>query len=929
MALLEKIFGNQNAKELKKIQPIVDEINGLEDSFRTLSDTELKNKTAEFKKRLQNGETVDDILPEAFANVREAARRVLGQRHYDVQLMGGIVLHRGMIAEMRTGEGKTLTSTLPVYLNSLTGDGVHIVTVNDYLARRDADWMGTLYHWLGLTIGCIQNQRISYLFDPGYQTRMQEEEAAKGITENEEDAEASWKVDMDNLRLVERAESYKADITYGTNNEFGFDYLRDNMVQDVSEKTQGKLAYAIIDEVDSILIDEARTPLIISGQAAAAAEQYYRFAQLVRELEENTDYNIDEKMRVATLTQDGITKMEKLLDIENIYEEGGVTIVHHIEQALKAHTLFKNDRDYVVKENEVVIVDEFTGRMMPGRRYSEGLHQAIEAKEGLEIKRESRTLATITFQNLFRLYNKLSGMTGTAETEKEEFYKIYQLDVVVIPTNKPIARKDVTDAIYRTEDGKIEAVIEKIKDFNEKGNPVLIGTISIESNELLSQALTKAGVKHQMLNAKNHESEAEVVAQAGKRGAVTLATNMAGRGVDIVLGGNPVNSEEAAAIKELGGLVVLGTERHDSRRIDNQLRGRAGRQGDPGYSQFFVSMEDNLMRVFATDRVKSMMQTLKWPENMPIENKIVSRSIETAQKKVEGRNFDIREHIVKYDDVMNKHRDVVYKKRDEVLEANSEEMRKIILELIEIEIENVVSFHTNLDNENKWDIKEIYETVHSIFPIEESERKALDNLQSEAGDKLQDAHARTSIVEYITELAHKRYEDMLEGIENKELIFRVERGFYLRAIDNLWVEHLDQMAYLREHIGLRGYGQRDPLIEYKKEAYGMFTELLTNIQKQVVYSIYKLADVQQLAPAAVQSAKQQLQGAEKNMHAYKHSHDHKPAPAITAKRKDSDGKKIGRNQVVTIQRGEETQTMKYKKAEPLIESGEWTLTSVQ
>ncbi|MBI4406963.1 MAG: preprotein translocase subunit SecA, partial [Candidatus Kerfeldbacteria bacterium] len=764
------------------------------------------------------------------------------------------------IAEMKTGEGKTLTATLAVYLNALSGKGVHVVTVNDYLARRDADWMGRLYHWLGLSVGCIQNQMVSYLFDVEYKAQVVADSA-----DSKEDTKLSYKVDMDNLRPVARRDAYQADILYGTNNEFGFDYLRDNMVTNSARKAQRDLHYAIVDEVDSILIDEARTPLIISGEAEAATDKYYRFAQLVERLVENEDYNVDEKMRVSTLTDVGIAKLEQWLGVANIYEAGGVTTVHHIEQALKAFALFRKDRDYVVKENEVVIVDEFTGRMMPGRRYSEGLHQAIEAKEHLQIRRESRTLATITFQNLFRLYGKLAGMTGTAETEKEEFYKIYKLDVVVIPTHRQLVRKDTSDSIFRNEKGKIKAVVEKVRQYHETGNPVLIGTISIEKNEQLSKLLFDAGIPHQVLNAKQHEREAEIIAQAGKKGAVTLATNMAGRGVDIILGGNPADPVEAEAIRQLGGLVVIGTERHEARRIDNQLRGRSGRQGDPGTSQFFVSMEDDLMRIIATDRVKALMSSLNWPEEMPIENRIVSRSIETAQKKVEGHNFDIREHLVKYDDVMNRHREVIYRKRNEILEAKPEAVGGMIMELVENEIEYVVSFHTNMENDKQWNIQEIYETIHTIFPVVPEQRKALTDIQSQAGTKLQDAEARTKIMEYLTTLARERYAKMVEEVGDQQLVYNIERGFYLRAIDQLWVEHLDQMSYLREGIGLRGYGQKDPLVEYKNEGYGMFTELVSNIQKQVVYSIYKMADVKKLAPEPQQQQTQHLHGAQKNM----------------------------------------------------------------
>lgn len=913
MGFLNSILGDQSTKTLKQVKPILEQINRHEDTIKRLTDLELQQQTPKFRERLAKGETLDSILPEAFATVREASHRVLGQRHYDVQLIGGMVLHRGTIAEMRTGEGKTLTATLPVYLNALTGKGVHVITVNDYLARRDADWMGRLYHWLGLSISCIQHQMASYSFDPDYKQQQiavaqAEQKASVNAAGGTLNTELSFKVDMDNLRPVSRREAYQADIIYGTNNEFGFDYLRDNMIMAKTQKAQRGLHYAIIDEVDSILIDEARTPLIISGEAEAATDQYYRFAQLVTQLQENTDYNVDEKMRVATLTEEGISKMENWLGLKNIYEAGGVTIVHHIEQALKASTLFKLDRDYVVKDGEVVIVDEFTGRLMPGRRYSEGLHQAIEAKERLEIRRESRTLATITFQNLFRLYDKLSGMTGTAETEKEEFFKIYGLDVVIIPTHEPLVRKDLPDAVYKTEKGKFAAVVEKIKSYHQAGNPVLVGTISIEKNEYLSKLLEHAGVPHQILNAKQHEREAEIIAQAGKKGAVTLATNMAGRGVDIILGGNPPDAAEAEAVRQAGGLVVIGTERHEARRIDNQLRGRSGRQGDPGAAQFFVSMQDDLMRIFATDRVKALMGSLNWPEDMPIENRIVSRSIETAQKKVEGHNFDIREHLVKYDDVMNRHREVIYRKRDEILAADPAAVRQMIIELIEAEIEYVVSFHTNMDNDKGWDIQEIYETVHSIFPIEPAARKALADIQKTAGDKLADAEARTHIMEYLNILAHQKYNAMIEHIGDATLVYNIEKAFYLRAIDTLWIEHLDQMAYMREGIGLRGYGQRDPLVEYKNEAYGMFTALIANIQKQVVYSIYKMADVHSIAHNAPTERRQKLQGAAKTM-----GNGKAAAPGVISAPAASttdvtNGEKVGRNDPCPCGSGK-----KYKK----------------
>ena len=884
MAWYSKILGDANKKIVKELQQQATAITALEAELLKLSDEELQNKTTEFKKQLKAGKKTDEIRNQVFAVVREAAKRTLGQRHYDAQLMGGIVLDQGKIAEMRTGEGKTLAATSAIYLNALSGKGVHVVTVNDYLARRDCDWMGRVFHFLGMSISSIQNQGVSYLFDPN-----------KEEGDEDESTEMAFKVDMENLKPITRREAYQADITYGTNNEFGFDYLRDNMVMERQQRTQRGLHYAIIDEIDSILIDEARTPLIISAPAEQATEKYHQFARLVSQLKENTHYNIDEKMKACTLTEDGIAQIEKALGVDNIYESGGVQTVHHVEQALKAYALFKRDRDYVVKEGEVIIVDEFTGRLMQGRRFSEGLHQAIEAKENLDIKKESRTLATITFQNLFRMYDKLSGMTGTAATEAEEFHKIYELDVVVVPTNKDMVRKDLADSVYKNEMGKYKAVIKKIKEYNEQGQPVLVGTISIEKNELLGKLLDQAGIEHQLLNAKNHEKEAEIIAQAGKLAAVTIATNMAGRGVDIILGGNPCTEEQTQKIKDLGGLVVLGTERHESRRIDNQLRGRAGRQGDPGVSQFFVSMDDDLMRIFGSERMKGMMNTLKVPDDMPIENKIISRSIEAAQNKVEGYHFDARKHLVDYDDVLNKHREVVYKRRNEILELKPDQVRKKILEAVFQEIEQVVSFHTNLDDENKWNLQEVYETLNSVFPVGEDVRLSIEELRKEAGDKLADATARTNLIEYLQNLAKEEYDAMLEEVDDENVIKAVEKGFYLRAIDSLWMEHLDQMTYLREGIGLRGYAQRDPLVEYKKEAYQIFTELIGNMQKQVVYNIYKMAKVKTMHQPPAQQQEQQLQGAQKNM---------KTSESGTLVNKD----KVGRNDPCPCGSGK-----KYKK----------------
>lgn len=841
MGLFTKIFGDPNVKVVKNIQPLVDSINSLENEFSSYSDDKLKVLKDEFMKDLEGGKTLDDILPRAFASVREAGKRTLKQRHYDVQLIGGAVLHRGQIAEMRTGEGKTLVATLPVYLNALSGKGVHVVTVNDYLARRDTVWMGQIYNQLGMSVGCIQHEQ-SFIYDPTF--------ASEPLIDKGRDDTGSFRVEHEYLRPVSRREAYAADITYGTNNEFGFDYLRDNMVQDLKDKVQRGFYFAIVDEVDSILIDEARTPLIISAPDTQSSDLYGKFAELVTRLKENDDYNVDEKMRSATLTDAGISKVEKSLGMENIYTEGGITMVHHIEQALRAHTLFKLDRDYVVRDGEVVIVDEFTGRLMQGRRYSEGLHQAIEAKEGVVVQKESRTLATITFQNYFRMYEKLSGMTGTASTEAEEFSKIYSLEVVSIPTNKSVSREDGRDKIYKTYRAKLEAIAKEVKALNEKGQPVLIGTISIEKNEELATFLEREGIQAQVLNAKQHEKEGNIIAQAGRLGTVTVATNMAGRGVDIILGGNPANPEEAKKVRELGGLHIIGTERHEARRIDNQLRGRAGRQGDQGSSQFYISLEDDLMRIFGSSRIKSLMDRLKIPDDMPIENIMISKSIEAAQKKVEGHNFDIRKHLVEYDDVINKHREVVYKKRNEVLASDN--VKDLIMEYIEGEIEQVTLFHTASQDETEWNLKEIYEVVSTIFPISDEARIEMADIRKEAGDGLDDAKSRERIIGYLYKLAvleyNKQEEKINTGFNDSLAMRRIEKQMVLRAIDMLWMDHVDAMDHLRTGIGLRGYGQRDPLVEYKKDAYRMFTELINLIQKQVVYGIFKVGFAQNIAP---------------------------------------------------------------------------------
>ncbi len=838
MGLWNLFFKSPNEKTLIELKNIVGQINEHKEILEKMDDAQLKAQTVKFKEMLANGKTLNDILPEAFATVREASKRVLGLFHYDVQLMGGIVLHQGKIAEMRTGEGKTLVATLPTYLNALTGKGVHVITVNDYLSARDAVWMGKIHHFLGLSVACIQHEK-SFIY----------EEVAQESTD-----ELRIKVEHDNLRPVTRKEAYLADVLYGTNNEFGFDYLRDNMVYRAEDMAQRPLHYTIIDEVDSILIDEARTPLIISSPDVESSELYKRFDAIAKSLRENEDYNIDEKMRRATLSENGVHKVERQLGINNMYTEGSMKLVFHIEQALSANVLYKKDVHYVVNNGEVVIVDEFTGRLMPGRRYSEGLHQAIEAKEHVEIKQESKTLATITFQNLFRLYEKLSGMTGTAATEAEEFSKIYNLDVVVIPTNKENRRSDKPDNIYRTEKGKYQALVKEIKESYQKGQPVLVGTISIEKNELLSAYLNQAGIPHELLNAKNHEREAQIIAQAGRLKAVTVATNMAGRGVDIVLGGNPVSSEEAQKVKDLGGLKVLGSERHESRRIDNQLRGRAGRQGDPGGTQFFLSMDDDLMRIFGSDRIKSLMSKLGIPEDMPINNKIISKSIESAQTKVEGHHFDIRKHLVEYDDVINKHREVIYALRRRLMAMPDEDARQEILSRVDEVINNIVSVHCNPEQESAWNMQEIYESMQSLFPLNEEAKAKILNWQKQIDGNHLAFENRTTLIEYLNALALAFYEanekSILEAIGDLKPLRQVEKHLILQSIDHLWIEHLSAMDYLRTGIGLRGYGQLDPLVEYKREGYMLFTQLLNQINLKISYNAFRI----RMAPAQAESA---------------------------------------------------------------------------
>lgn len=888
MKLLNKFFGDANQKFLDSLKTQVNSINDLESSLEKLSDQELREKSLALKNKVQSQANLDNILVEAFGLVREASKRTLNQRHFDVQILGGIVLHQGQIAEMKTGEGKTLTSTLPIYLNALSGQGVHVVTVNDYLAKRDAVWMGQIYDFLGLSVGVIQHE-ASFVYDKSHTSQAEDQVRDQGV-----------KVDMDFLRPVSRQEAYQADITYGTNNEFGFDFLRDNMAQDKKYQVQRGLYYAIVDEVDSILIDEARTPLIISAPAEESTSQYRQFAQLVSSLKENEDYNIDEKMRACTLTEEGIRKMEKSLGVENIYESHGLTTVHHLEQALKARTLFQKDRDYVVKDGEIVIIDEFTGRMMQGRRYSEGLHQAIEAKEGVEVKRESMTLATITFQNYFRMYTKLAGMTGTAATEAEEMAKIYHLDVTVIPTNRPFVRQDMKDKVYKNERGKFRSIVKKIDELHKTGQPVLVGTISIEKNELLGKYLQEAGIPHNLLNAKFHEKEAEIIAQAGRKGAVTVATNMAGRGVDIILGGTPFDKAKHDEIKALGGLHVLGTERHESRRIDNQLRGRSGRQGDSGSSQFYISMEDDLMRIFGSDRMKNMMDRLGLDESTAIENKIISRSIESAQKKVEGHNFDIRKHLVEYDDIINKHRQVIYALRQQILEQA--DLQAKVLEYIDQEISSIISFHTSAQkNKGDFNPQEIIETIKTIFTLSEDEqKKALELLQK--NQKINGHGERTDVIDYFVGLAKAKYlaktEEVNQSLDLPDQAQKpmqlIEKAITLRSIDTLWVEHLTAMDKLRTGIGLQGYGQRDPLVEYKREAFGLFNTLLDAIRKQIVYSIFKVGLATKMAtPQKQRTFTEQKKGFTPFQ---KQVEDREQASqVIESKPRDESGHKIGRN----------------------------------
>jgi len=840
MTFLDRFFGPTYDKELKEIQPLVTLINEKEAGLSGLSDEELRQSLVPIKARVAAGEALDQVLSEVFALVRESSKRNLQLRHYDVQLIGGIILHRGKITEMRTGEGKTLVATLPATLNALTGKGVHIVTVNDYLARRDAVWMGQVFAGVGLSVGII-NHEASYLYDPNHQEK-----------DEERDEYGSFKIVYEFLRPCTRQEAYAADVTYGTNSEFGFDFLRDNIEYEADRLRQPHHAYAIIDEIDSILIDEARTPLIISAPAPDTENLYPLFAEIATKLNPDEHFTVDEKLKSATLTDAGIEVAQEMLGVENIYTEKGIKYVHHLETAVRAKALFTKNKEYVVRDDEVVIVDEFTGRLQPGRRWSEGLHQAVEAKEGVTIQKESKTFASITYQNYFRMYEKLSGMTGTALTSQEEFFTVYNLEVIPVPTNRPVQRIDRNDLIYQNEAGKFKALIEKIKAVHETGQPMLIGTASIESNERFGEALSKAGIKYQMLNAKNHEQEGEIIAAAGRRGAVTLATNMAGRGVDIKLGGPDATPEQAKEIKDLGGLFVLGTERHEARRIDNQLRGRSGRQGDPGETQFFVSMDDSLMRVFGGGRVQSLMGTFKIPEDQPIEMGMISKTLESAQTKIEGFHFDSRKQILAYDDVLNQQRQIIYSRRRRLLVGEPSEVQAVMTEL-----------------------NEAYPESEAVIVAKKLEF-------------------------------------------GEEIFLDVFRRLTLQMIDMLWVEHLEVMSFTRSSVNLRAYGQRDPLVEYRKEGTRLFKEM-----QQAVYT--RIADIlpkvlPQVVAKEEEERKHEAEVAQAAAGATEESSKlSKQSPVVS-------NKEYGRNDIITISNGKDTKEIKYKKAEPLLSSG-WSITS--
>jgi preprotein translocase subunit SecA len=832
---IKAVFGDENQSFLNKASKIVEKVNSLEESMSSLKDEDFSLKTLEFKNRLEKGETLEDVLPEAFALVREVSKRYKNQRHYDVQIIGGLAIHEGKIAEMRTGEGKTLVATLPVYLNALTGRGVHVVTVNDFLARRDATWMGEIYSKLGLSVSVINSLNVSYIYDPSAQTQSDEQRDEVG----------SFKVVYDFLKPCGRKEAYNADITYGTNNEFGFDYLRDNLAVSKEAIVQREHNFAVVDEIDSILIDEARTPLIISAPAEDSEDLYTKFSKIAKTLNKNEHYEVDEKLKAITLNDAGIAKAEELLGIENIYTEKGIKLVHHLETAVRAEALFTRDKEYVVNNGEVVIIDQSTGRMMPGRRFNQGLHQALEAKEGVKIQKETKTVASITYQNYFRFYKKLSGMTGTAKTSSEEFFSVYGLDVITIPTHRPIARKDLNDQIYQTEIGKFKAIAKKVKEVHSTGQPILIGTISIERNEMLSDFLQKEGVPHTILNAKKHESEGEIIAGAGRLGAVTIATNMAGRGIDIKLGGELATPEESQKVKDLGGLFVLGTERHESRRIDNQLRGRAGRQGDPGTTQFFVSLDDDLMRVFGGDRIKSMMGRFGIAEDQPIENGMITTGLENAQKKIEGFNFDARKKTLEYDNVLNTQRNAVYKRRRQQLFAEDQEIKDYIISIAE--------------------------------------------------DK-----------EKITSIIEQKIKDVGEAP-----FWSTVRRIILHVNDLLWTEHLETMDYVRTAVNLRAYGQREPLIEYTKEGLALYQNMEAMLKEQVLGLIETIRPIEAQAPVK-EEAKKYIENSGKD----------EDTKGQTLVKNETD--KIGRNDIVIIEKDGRVEEMKWKKAESLFADG-WFL----
>ena len=865
--ILGKFF-NSNEKEIDKLEPVVSEINSFEEKFKKLKDKDFPLKTKSFKERIKKGESLDLLLPEAFALAKEASTRSIGQRHYNVQLMAGICLAGGKIAEQKTGEGKTLSAISALYLHSLKGKGVHLVTVNDYLARRDAGWMGPIFNLLGTSVSSIISEQ-SFIFDP------------KFVNKDVQDLRLS------HLKPISRREAYQADITYGINSEFGFDYLRDNMAQSIEDTVQRGYHYAVVDEVDSVLIDEARTPHIISAPDESPTQKYYEYAKLIDKLNPDIDYKIDEKLRTAHLTDHGIGKIEKLYGVSNIYEKDFNT-VYHLEAALKARSLFKKEKDYIVKDNQVILVDEFTGRLMMGRRLSEGLHQAIEAKENVSIQRESKTMATVSLQNYFRMYEKLAGMTGTAVTEAQEFHKIYNLDVVVIPTNEVMVRKDHQDLVYKTGRAKFSAVVSEIEKAYKDGQPVLVGTTSIDKNELVSELLKRRGIKHEVLNAKNHEHEARIIAMAGKRGAVTVATNMAGRGVDIILGGEPPSAGENQSlfkkwqkehdeIVELGGLYVIGTERHESRRIDNQLRGRSGRQGDPGASRFFVALDDEIMRLFGGDTISNVMTRFNMPEDVPLQHAIVSRAIEQAQTKVEGFNFDIRKHLVDYDDVLNKQREIIYKRRRVVLE-NKESLEEEIKEKISTSISTSVNIRSSQIGDTNSDEK-IVNDFTAIIPFDDASQKQLTK-------QLEVAGGSEEKINFLNRITVDVYDQRKKQL-GEELMRQIEKYVMLSATDTLWMDHLDAVENLRGGIGLRGYGQRDPLVEYKNEAYAMFEQLIGAIDDEIVRRIYKIQIQAPQAPRPRNVVKQTVITAAETSEVSSSNKNQQPAA--------SDKRKIGRN----------------------------------